>query len=271
MPTKQIDDIMPREMDPKLKDILNKFSDFLDEIVNFGTHVFKWSIDNVKKGDEHVPIFQAFRHIFDLIDSISVLIRESCVEPCKILLRGIFESLLSIEYILEINTEQRGKDFLIWYRHHRLRILCRHDPDDNVYKQFIADIEKDRLLSGIKLPRFSDIKGRIDSYSRIFSNPSYADFEREYERIRKQTNKSPKWWFNMHGGPRDIQDLAEYLSRPAQYEWLYRSLSDYSHGIDIFEGKFSIEERGLISISQLRLPTNAQFITFMAASVVLHK
>ncbi|MEW5817699.1 MAG: DUF5677 domain-containing protein [Spirochaetota bacterium] len=266
MPTIPIEEMMPREMDPKLKEILGKFSEFLDEIVNFGTHAFKWCLDSVKKGDEHVPIFQSFRHIFDLLDSISVLIRKSCAEPCKVLLRGMFESVLSIEYLLQKNTAQRGKDFLIWNRHHRLRMLRRHDPDDNLYKEFLACLKKDKSLSGIKFPGFPDIKSRMDSYSRLFSNPFYAESEKEYQGIKKKTKRAPKWWFNMHGGPGDVQELADRLGRSAQYELLYRGLSDFSHGMDIIEGKFEIEEPGLVAISQLRLPNNAQFMTFMAAT-----
>ncbi len=266
MPTTPIEEMIPREMDSNLRKILRRFSEFLDEIVNFGTHAFKWCLDTEKKGDEHVPIFLSFRHILELLDSISVLIRESCAEPCKLLLRGIFECLLSIEYLLQENTEQRGKDFLIWYRHHRLKILRRHDPDDNLYKEFLACLAKDKTLSGITFPVFPDIKSRIAYYSTLFSNPSYLESEKEYQRIKKTTKKVPKWWFNMHGGPGDIQELADRLGRPAQYEVLYRNLSDFSHGIDILEGKFDIEQPGRVAISQLRLPLNAQFITFIAAT-----
>lgn len=269
MPTKPIDNIIPRDIPSDLKNVLNKFSDFLDEITNFSSHVFKWSVDNIKKGDEYVPVIQAYRHILDMADAISVLIRESCAEPCKMLLRGIFESLLTIEYILEEDTENRGKDFVIWNRHHRLRILCRYDPDDNVYKEYIANIKKDNILSGSKSVTVPDIKDKIERHCRIFRHPAYEESEKEYQRIKNQTKRYPRWWFNMHNGPSNIQALALYLGRPAQYEVLYRPLSEFSHGMAIIEGKIEIEEPGKVAISQIRLPTDAQFIVQMTASFML--
>jgi transposase-like protein len=49
MPTKPIQEFIPIDIDPKAKEILNQFSSFLEEIVNFCSHVFRWWIDNVKR------------------------------------------------------------------------------------------------------------------------------------------------------------------------------------------------------------------------------
>jgi len=269
MPTKPIEDIIPRDIPYDLKNVLNKFSDFLDEIANFSSHVFKWCVDNIKQGDEYIPVIQTYRHILDMTDAISVLIRDSCAEPCKMLLRGIFESLLTIEYILEADTENRGKDFVLWNRHKRLRILRRYDPDDNMYKEYTANIKKDNVLSDSKSVTVPDIKDKIERHCRIFNHPAYKESEKEYQRIKKQTKKYPRWWFSMHNGPGDIQALALHLGRPAQYEVLYRTLSDFSHGMAIIEGKIEIAEPGKVAISQIRLPGDAQFIVQMTASFML--
>lgn len=58
----------------------------------------------------------------------------------------------------------------------------------------------------------------------------------------------------MHNGPSDIQALALYLGSPAQYEVLYRPLSEFSHGMAIIEGKIEIEEPGQVQRSPAFLP-----------------
>jgi hypothetical protein len=267
--TEPIDLILPRIPNPEIKAILGHFSDFLDEIVNFSTHVIKWCTENIKEGDEHLPIVQTYRHIVELTDSTSLLIRESCVEPCKILLRAVFESLLNVEYILQSDTEVRGKDFIIFSRHHRLRILQRANPADDMYKEFMALKEKDNLLSPMRIPGIPDIAERIDAYCRIFAVPSYAESEKEYKRLKKKNKHAPRAWFNMHDGPGTIQELAYHLGRPAQYEILYRQWSDQAHGIDIIEGKVESERPGEISFYQMRMPREAQFLTTMASSLAM--
>jgi hypothetical protein len=269
MPTDPIEELIPRIIDPKIKFVLNDFASFLDEIINFSAHVLDWCVKKINKGDEFIPVIQSFRHILELSDSISVLVKESCPEPCKMPMRGIFETLLSIEYILEKDTETRGKDFIIWYRHHTLRILRRFDPDDNVYKQYISDLSKDSLISGLKPFVVPDIKAKIAKHCNIFSHPSYIDSENEYQHLKKKNGKAPISWFSMHNGPNNIEELARHLGRPAQYELIYRPFSDYTHGVAIIEGKFEILEPGKVAISQIRLPTDAQFTVQMSASLLL--
>ncbi|MDD8019903.1 MAG: DUF5677 domain-containing protein [Acidobacteriota bacterium] len=265
MPTNPIKEFIPREIEsPQLKAVLSQFSAFIDETINFGSHVFKWGIENIKGGDENIPVFLTYRHIFELLDSISVLIKESCVEPCKSILRALFESFLTFEYILEKDTEQRGRDYLIWCRHRELKYYRRHDPTDILYKEYNSKIKKDKLLKNMKRLIIPDIKAQIDSLNIIFSLPSYADSEKEYQRMR-----NPKWWFNMHKGPNDIQTLATYLGYAAFYDILYRFWSDFLHGTDIMRGKFSIDKPGEVAFTQLRLPTEAQFVTLMSVSFAL--
>ena len=267
--TEPVDVVLPRIPDPEIKAILDQFSDFLDEIVNFSTHVIKWCTENIKEGDEHLPIVQTYRHIVELTDSTSMLIRESCVEPCKILLRAVFEALLNVEYILHSDIEMRGKDFIIFSKHHRLRILQRANPSDDLFKEFMALKEQDSLLSPMRIPEIPDIAERIEAYCRIFAVPAYAESEKEYKRIKKKTRHAPRSWFNMHDGPGTIQELAYRLGKPAQYEILYRQWSDMAHGINIIDGKIKSEGPGEISFFQMRLPDEAQFLTTMASGLTL--
>lgn len=269
MSTDPIENILPRQLDEKLNEILSDFSELIDEIVNYSTHVLSWTFQKKRTGDEHLPIILIYRHIFELIDGISILIRESSIEPCKALLRCVFESLLSLEYIFEDSTEKRAKDFIIWYRHNRLRILRIFDPNDELHKEFVQKVTRDKILKNSTVFEIPDIEEKIESYSGIFKNPNYQESEREFQRIKRKNGRAPRWWFNMHGGPNDICKLADKLGRPAEYEVFYRLLSDYSHGIDIFEGKFIIEDTGELAIYQFRTPKNAQFIVLMACTMGL--
>jgi hypothetical protein len=92
MPTKPNGDFIPRNIDdPAIQEILNQYSSSLEELVNFASHVAKWCAERIHGGEELAPLYLSFRHIFELIDAISVLVKYSCIDPCKILLRSVFE------------------------------------------------------------------------------------------------------------------------------------------------------------------------------------
>jgi hypothetical protein len=71
---------------------LGRFADLIQETVNFGTHVLEWELGSAPGGDETAPITLSLRHILELLDSVSINIRNACVDPCKLLLRGALES-----------------------------------------------------------------------------------------------------------------------------------------------------------------------------------
>src|SRR5690349_8409285 len=93
-------EILPRDKrGPAEIELLSKFSILIDEFINFGTHVLKWELETAKGGDENIPISMMFRHLLELGDSISILVKNSSIDPCKLQLRGILEALLGLEYI----------------------------------------------------------------------------------------------------------------------------------------------------------------------------
>ena len=265
MPTTSINKFVSREIDnPEIKSILDHISSLIEEVVNYGSHVFRWGIDSIKEGDENVPAFLMYRNIFELIDSISVLIRHSCVEPCNILLRSLFESFLNYIYFFEKDFKLRGMDFLVWYRHKEIVSLRRFDPKDDLYIQYEKKKAKDIIIKDVPSRTIPDIEERINNLKKLFELPSYKDSCTEYERIKSTKGKPPKHWYSMRNGPNDLCQLADHLGFPAQYEILYRSWSDLVHGTDILKDKFSIEAPGVGSFSQLRFPSEAPFVAVMA-------
>ena len=215
--------------------------------------------------DENAPALLMYRHIFELIDSISILINNSCVEPCNILLRSLFESFLNFNYLFEGDFKIKGMDFLVWHRHGEIESLKRFDPDDGAYNKYTELKARDIFAKDVPVTPVPDIKERIERLKRIFALPSYKDSSDEYERIRTESKKGkpPKNWYGMRSGPNNAWELANHLKYPGLYEVFYRSWSGLVHGTDILDDKLSIEEPGVVAFSQLRLPTEAPSITLM--------
>ncbi len=262
MPTKPIDEFIPRKTDnQEISEKLNNLSLLVDEVVNYGFHVLKWSIESIKEGDENVPVFLMYRNIFELIDSISILIRNSCIEPCKILLRSLFESFLSFNYLLENDLKSRGIDFLVWNIHNEIKSLRRFNPNDELSIQYEKKKEKDKIIKNLPTVKVPDIEKRLENLRKNFDLPSYRESAAEY-----QKGKPPRHWYSMRGGPNDLYQLADCLGFPAQYDILYRSWSELVHGTDIMKNKFSVEGPEIVSFTQLRYPSEVPDVSSMAIS-----
>lgn len=260
MPTEPIDIYLSRNIESeKLEKVLNHLSDLIEETVNFSTHVFDWCSENVTGKDEKIPIIMSYRQVLELIDAVSILVRNSCIDPCKILLRAMFESTLAIEYILEKKMNQRGMDFMVCYYHDELKFYRRWDPDDSMCKEFRLKLESDKILKNWQILEFPNVGDEIEKRKKIFQLPIYHESELEYQRVKKQLKGTPKW-FSLHNGPQNIQELAEYLERGGLYQILYRHWSPVVHGTDLIRGKISLNESGNVGVHPIRLPTNAEEI-----------
>ncbi|MEQ5791617.1 hypothetical protein J4E06_11180 [Muricauda sp. NFXS6] len=90
-----VEDLLPRELNPELSKELERLSNKIDNAVDFGTNLIKWDVDKKLNGDENIPPLLFLRKILDLADSISVLVRNSCIDSCKPLIRSMIECVSS--------------------------------------------------------------------------------------------------------------------------------------------------------------------------------
>jgi hypothetical protein len=266
MPIKPNEDFIPRNIENSgIQEILDEYSSVLEELVNFASVVAIWCTEEIQD-EKLTPLHYSFRHIFELIDAISVLVKYSCIDPCKILLRSVLESILSIKYILEKDTEKRLKAFMTCLWHQDINDLRKMNPDDNMHNQFLALKRRDKYMRDIPLPEIPKEKviENIEKLKDLLDSSEYRELEIEYQRLKRaRCGRKPRW-YSMHGGPANIEKLAEHFDLTLEYEFRYREWSELSHGFDIIRPNIVIDDRGIGKISQIRLPKDAFEITKMA-------
>jgi hypothetical protein len=249
--------------DEKVINILRQLSNGVQECVNFGTYVLKWCNESqALKEDCAIPVLLLFRHSLELLDSISILIAQGLADPCKILLRCLFESIMSIEYILQRDSERRAIAFLVWHLKDKRKWYLKTTPGSQEYDYLVQVFQKDQFVKTV--PQIN-VTEAIENVDNLLGKPRYYEAAKEYDRLRCAEKRVPNW-YHLFGGPKSVRGLADHLSHPAFYEILYRGWSGPTHGTDVISQKILKGGQGFISIVQIRFPTYAQTATSLAIS-----
>lgn len=268
--TEPVEDIFPRnEKQPEVDNLLLQFSKGIDEVVNFGTHILKWEVSEATGSDENIPIAMMLRHILELTDAISILVKHSSIDPCKPLLRGILETIFGLEYILESDTKNRALGFMVWHYHKELKLCKKLNPTEQAYSQLGKKLQADKsTTSGFKPPVIPDIQKHIQNLEHLLTLPLYSAAETEYQNLISNGTKNPSW-YQLFNGQKNIEQLATHLNRQGLYEILYRGWSGPTHGTDIIQSKLHQSADGHAEIVQIRYVKDAQMVTQYAFNLSL--
>jgi hypothetical protein len=176
MPTKSVQEIIPDSIDNRpVAEFLEQFSCAIREAVNYSTHVLKW-LAEMPGDDRLLPPAMSLRHLIELLDSVSMLVRNGCVEPCKLLLRGVLESSFNVLYILQEETDRRALSFLVWYYNDKLKQIEKMDPNTEGGRQLAATLKKDRLIRDLELPTSERLDEAKSNIRRLLMKPLYEDW-----------------------------------------------------------------------------------------------
>jgi hypothetical protein len=244
--------------------LLNQFRSCLDNLNQYGLQLIKKYTENtsIKTGD--IPIYMSLRHQMEIIDAIGVLISKGLADPCLTLLRSLFESFLQVEYILENDSEQRGRSFIYFEKLKEIEWFEKLDISTHKGKDFIAKINNDKILTrdGFQKPPGSD---QILSDLRAqLKTSEFLKIHTEFEKQRK--SQKIKHWYSMFNGPQTLDQLAWVLKLSGTYEILYRHLSESAHSTGIIKGKI-VAKDGKGFMLGTRQADNIQFVFSITISL----
>ena len=251
MNTKPIDDVLPRIADEYLQNILDDFSKTIDEVVNFGTHIILWDIEHKREGkDNNIPTL-FLRNILELADSISVLTKNSLIDPAKIQIRALLENHFGLLYILQKDERQRALSFMVWRAKKDLKYYKQFVSANPSSKEFKAKILKDEM--NIDITKFfdsPDIIKAIEAKVTLLNKPEFKEVHKEYMRTSKKLNTKNPSWYSLYDGPNNFQEMSNRLKKTIAYEFQYRKYSENVHVTGVQKGfaKAGKDEAQIIQI-----------------------
>ena len=269
MKTTAKEDVLTRDTDPYVKEKLHLFSNTLEEIINFGTHLLTADIQKKRSGKDNFIPTLFFRNILDIADSISILIKESASDPAKIQLRSLLESCLNLTYMIEEKEKRRGLSYMVWKANKDIKYYNQFLSKEQSSKELIKKVENDDL--NLNLEQFHDhqevLKAKA-SKKILLQKAEFNDIQFEYLRTKKKFNRRKFNWYSMYDGPINVEKLAKHLKQSSQYEFFYRKYSDNVHGTDLMKG-LARSGKGYGQLIQLRDFEHPQEVTTDTISMLL--
>ena len=181
------------------------------------------------KGPHLAPIM-LYRHALDLGDSISTLLRFGSANTANILLRGLFETSLNLEFILENAQfhDDRASCYRAFRQIQRLNIYKRYDPATPEGEAFHRILDDDHRLKDAGFPRRDLSKERTD-IEKLLNGAEYKPYWDKY----KAAKPKPKRWYTLYSGVKNLRDLTKVIRRESEYALFYQTTSEIAHASDV--------------------------------------
>ena len=274
MSTKPLETILNRDLSIVMGgQIIKNVSKVLQETVNYSTNAFARCVKPNSGNEEDIALPLLYLHIIEMTDGIEVLLAHSCPVPAKLLLRSVFESLLSIEYILEDRYSLRALSWLTFFMRKKLALYKSYDPSTSEGRQLRKIVSNDKIVGEVEIeypPEFDDF---IQNYEVRLNSSKFKQVQDEIDRYKVDNNNQPKQWYQLFGPPSpkkapwNIEELAKHLRRGGMYEILYREWSSIQHAVS--PSRFiTASGEGTQAIRALRNPSQVSEVANFAVTFI---
>ncbi|WP_234733413.1 DUF5677 domain-containing protein [Tellurirhabdus bombi] len=262
-----VDTLFPKKIeDEKTREALEEYSKILHEMVCMGTHLLEGSLLKTKGVYEEYVAPLLFKRILEIIDSISILVKEGSIRSCEILLRSFVETGFSLEFLLEQNVDYRSKCYVvvdIYSKISRLKKELQQHPDT---ANANLNYKNNSFLYNDTPELFDKEKSKelLKYYEEKLLEPGYDEINKIY--LIKCSNKpysgKVKWYY-LDSNVNNLSQLAIQLKKFDMYDLIYRQYSSPTHGDDILNHDLRLSE-GNIHVAPLRnyatAPYTANFV-----------
>lgn len=218
MNVKALESILIREIQSEEAKYLTFLADGIEQAVNIGTYFIKWEAETGSATIEKTPLIMFYRHMLEMVDAVSILIRSSSSDPCKAILRSVLETSLQIEYLLK-DPEKMGYCYMICYHNKMIKQLKRMVNKSPEQKNFFNQL-KNKSFSSINENDFShpNAENEVKRLTMLINSLYYKIYQEEYIRITTQKDatgtkyKNPEW-YSLFKGPKSLVELAAELQK----------------------------------------------------------
>lgn len=205
-----------------------------------------------------------FKHAVTMLDAVEIQLSRGAVFSVGVSARSMLEAYIYLAWILEKDTEVRGRQFYVWHLRQKRVWVRRVIPGTAEYEHFkkhtatlldMKDPAKRRSLESEANRQDADI-------SAILTNPSNNTINTTFDKLKKR-HFDVAWY--RPNGPSSIGDMARKLNLGAEYDFFYSQFSEISHA-GAFEKHVKFDGKAIV-FEPLRSPEGIRTVVNVVATL----
>ncbi len=200
--------------------------ELLRDVTNYGTNLIpRCFVSSDRKLTEFVVVSVLLRQVVAMLDAIEVLISNGIVYPTHLNARALFEASLSIDWILQQDTENRARHYYVAKLRKDRLWAARTQAESPEGKHFDEEI----FLPDRPALREAG-RQQMAAIDKLLVLPTYASINAVFDQIRGKRKQEPNWYAPL--GIKNLREMAEAVDRLKPYRVFYTIASEAVHGVN---------------------------------------
>ncbi len=236
----------------------------LRELVDYGVDLI---IKSNEKGGSLVDLIiigHFFKHAITMLDAVEIQLSRGAVFSAGVSARSMLEAYIYLAWILETDTENRGRQFYVWHLRQKRARVNQFIPGTPEHERFnkhtstlpdMKDPTKRAILEKKAIKQEAEI-------TAVLTNAKNKSINDEFERLKKRHFDVP--WYKP-AGPSSIGEMTRKLSLEKEYDFFYSHFSDISHA-GAFEEHVKFDGKA-VNFEPIRSPKDIRTIVFVVATL----
>lgn len=224
----------------------------LRELVDYGTHLVLRSYNSSNKDlVAGIVIGTLLKQSIVMVDGIEILSSNGQVASTQIQIRVLHEVSLFIDWVLKEDPENKVKYYYI-SNLRKEKEVCLKSMNGTVERKKMDELTKklDRFQKVITNEISEYAKNLKDEIDQVLNQDQLKSINKKFEEIKNNNGFEPNW-YKVYG-LRSIRQIAIYLDRLDEYEFIYSNFSSAIHSSRYKDHILYYPDKELIEFKPIR-------------------
>ena len=198
------------------------------ELVDYGVALINKCAQRGGSLTDLVIIGHFLKHAVTMLDAVEIQLSRGAIFSAGVSARSMLEAYIYFAWILEKDTEVRGRQFYVWHLRQKRVWVRRAIPGTEEYEHFkkytetLLDMKDPAKRTSLE----ADAKRQDADISAILTNSNNNPINTAFDKLKKK-HFDVAWY--RPSGPFSIGDMARKLNLNREYDFFYSQFSDISH------------------------------------------
>jgi hypothetical protein len=222
--------------------------ELLQDVAAYGSNLIPRCLaSSDRKLADFVVLGALAKHAATMVDAVSVLVAEGAVTAAYVPARTLFETCLSILWVLKADTERRANLYFVWNLRQQRAWAQRSiagTPENQAFSHVYSRFNLQASTASTKETQATN--NQIAEIDKALADPEFASINAEFDKMKRKDHDAS--WHKP--AINSIRKIAEDLQREPEYDTIYSTFSELVHG-SRFSPHMRIE-RNNVSLTPIR-------------------